>query len=705
MEKLTIIRNNQELSQLLEYLKDKDFIAFDTETSNVDHDATIIGFSVCTDIDEAFYVILRKWNTIDNVLDEMDTVGPSRALIEALVGKNLVMHNAIFDCGVVNRVYGIELMPYVHTDTMLLGHLLNENRSNGLKELGVSIFGADAKKQQTDMKESVVANGGKLTKDCWEMYKADAELIALYGAKDAILTLKIFYVLVEELFAQGLDKFFYEEESMPLLRGPSYDLNTTGLKVDMEALAKLRGELEIESAALQSSVNYEVNEIVKEEYPGTSKAKTFNINSVQQMSWLLFNKLNNEFGLLTREGKLLCKALGLKIPYTRKAKWDFISTVKENADRVWESSKIDPKTKKVVKEKKVKNYWNYLAVGKAALEVLSLRYKWIEDLLQFKKLGKLLGTYVIGIRDKLEYGVIYSSFLQHGTTSGRYSSRDPNFQNLPRDDKRVKACIVSRPGMVFVGADYSQLEPRVFASVSQDPLLLKCFASGDDFYSVVGAEMFNIYNCSLKKDDENSFAKKHPEKRQVAKSVALAFTYGTTAPRAAMMIGCTMSEAQELIESYFTKFYKVKDFMLSTHEEVKESGISVSMYGRKRRIPRALEINMCYPEVPTNELPYEIRTSLNLAVNHKIQSAAASIVNRSSIKFWNFCRINEKINPLWGKVKIVLQCHDEIVVEAPEGIAQEVKAALQDAMENTVHLPGVLLIAQPVIAKNLKDLK
>ena len=259
--------------------------------------------------------------------------------------------------------------------------------------------------------------------------------------------------------------------------------------------------------------------------------------------------------------------------------------------------------------------------------------------------------------------------------------------------------------MVFVGADYSQLEPRVFASVSQDPLLLKCFTEGLDFYSVVGSEMFGVYDCSLKKDDDNSFAKKYPDKRQVAKSGALAFTYGTTAPRAASMIGCSIQEAQELIDSYFTQFKKVKDFMIESHDIVKESGFITSLFGRKRRIPKALEIRSIYKDTPTNELPYEIRTSLNLAVNHRIQSAAASVVNRSAIGFWNTCKENAKTNSIWDKVKIVLQVHDQVIVECPEGIAEAVRITLKEALENTVRLPGIRLIAEPTISRNLAGQK
>jgi DNA polymerase-1 len=705
VEKLLIVKTKQQLEELAAYIKANDFMAVDTETTGVNQDAKIIGYSVCADIDTAYYVILRHWDKDKQELIDTDLIEPSQAVVELLATKQLVMHNAIFDCIVFKRAFGIDLMPQVHTDTMVLGHLLDENRRNGLKELATTIFGASSKDEQTAMKESITANGGKMTKETYELYKADADLIANYGAKDTILTLKLFYLFVEQLYEEGLDKFFYEEESMPLLRGTSYDLNTAGLKIDKDRLQKLRGELEAEILTLTADIHRNVLPLVAKEYPGTSKAKTFNIGATQQLSWLLFEKLGNEFGTLTKAGKEMCKALGMKLPYSHKAKREFIQTVKDYKGRVWEAAKFNPKTKKMMREKKVGDPWKYLAAGKVNLGPFASKYKWVDNLLTFKKTSKLLSTYVLGIQDKLEYGVIYSSFLQHGTTSGRYSSKAPNFMNLPRDDKRIKECVIARPGMSFVGADYSQLEPRVFASVSGDPTLLKCFESGDDFYSVVGSEIFNIYDCSLKKDEEGSFAKKHPDKRNIAKAGALSFTYGTTAPKASLIMGNTIQEAQDLIDSYFERFPKVKEFMNQSHEQVKRDGFVSSLYGRKRRIPRAKGLDDIYKGTDHADLPYEIRTLLNLAVNHKVQSTGASIINRASILFKQMCLENVVDNSAWSDVRVALQVHDELVIECPEALAEDVKIVLQYAMENAVTLPGVKLKADPVIGKTLGALK
>jgi DNA polymerase I-like protein with 3'-5' exonuclease and polymerase domains len=474
MENLIIIKTIDQLPKLIDYINSNEFIAFDTETTGVTKGSKIIGFSVSASPDIAYYVILSHWDVSTNQLIDLETARAAKEVIAHLANKNLIMHNGVFDCWMVENNYNIKLIDYLHTDTMIAGHLLDENRHNGLKELGVSIFGEDARAEQIAMKESVHKNGGQLTKDNYELYKADSDLIGRYGAKDTILTIKLFYLFVEQLYEQGLNTFFYEE-SMPLLKGPTYDLNTVGLQVDPEALQTLKGSLEADCMQARAFIEREIAPTVAKEYPGTSKAKTFNIGSSKQLAWLLFIKLENEFATLTKEGRNVCKALDLKLPYSLVQKRAFLQSVKENKGNVYEEGKYNPKTKKIGRPKKVGDVWNYLAADKMTLKKYSNKYKWVEKFLEYNKNLKLLTTYVTGIQERMTYNVIRPSFLQHGTTSGRYSSKNPNFQNLPRDDKRVKKCIVARPGKLFIGADYSQLEPRVFASFSEDKRLLACF--------------------------------------------------------------------------------------------------------------------------------------------------------------------------------------------------------------------------------------
>lgn len=713
MEKLIIIRTLEDLKALSLYLEDKEFIAFDTETTGVEKESQIIGFSVSADVDVGYYVIVSYWDVEQQRLRSLETIhaGP---FLESLKGKSLIMHNGVFDCAMVENNFGIDLVPSLHTDTLMLGHLLDENRSNGLKELAVTFYGEDSKTEQDEMKASVHANGGVLTKAVYELYKADADLIARYGAKDAILTLKLFYEMVPTLYEQGLDKFFYEDETMPLLRGPTYDLNTTGLRVDAVKLQDLKNTLEAECVEARAFIEKEVAPHVAAKYPGTSKVKTFNINAGAQLAWLLFGELDNDFSTLTKVGRDVCKqALGMdRLPYSLSDKRKFIRLCLDNVGKVYAEPVKNVKTGRMGLAKKVREPWYYIASGKATLAKLAPKYKWVERLLEFKKNEKLLRTYVEGIQDRMKYNIIRPNFLQHGTTSGRYSCKNPNFQNLPRDDKRVKACIVARPGHIFVGADFAQLEPRVFSSFAKDERLLRCFADGDDFYSVVGAPTFGVYDCTLKKDDApDSFPVKYKKLRDVAKVIALATPYGTTAPQMANEIalkaGLTKSidECQDIINDYFENYPGVHKLMLDSHEQVKAHGVVYNLFGRPRRVPEALHITRLYGSTPHGELPRQVRNLLNLAMNHPIQSTGASIMNRSAIAAWLMVRALAHEDLAWRSVRIVLQVHDELILEGPEALRDLMIIILKDAMENTVTLPGVALIAEPKAAYNLADLK
>jgi len=603
------------------------------------------------------------------------------------------MHNAIFDCAMVANNYKINIIEYLHTDTMILGHLLDENRSNGLKELATSIFGEESKAEQVAMKASVTANGGQLTKDHYELYKADADLLGNYGAKDAILTIKLFYVFMDQLYEQKLDDFFFTE-SMPLLKGPTYDLNTVGLKVDMQQLEKVKGQLEAECLEAQAFIYAETDNLTKDKY------KKFNPNSSEQLAWLLYAKLGNDFNTLTDAGREICKFLGLKLPYNAKARREFLKECIENKGRIYKDEEFNPKTKKIVKAKKIADPWKYTSTDAKSLKLLADKYKWVEKLLELNKNKKLLSTYVIGIQERVRYGIIHPSFLQHGTTSGRYSSRNPNFQNLPRKDKRIKSCIIARPGKMFVGADYAQLEPRVFASLSGDENLMNCFKEGKDFYSVVGAPVFDKTHLSLIKDQENSFATKFPNLRDKAKVIALATPYGRTASFTASEMGVRRDEAQDMMDKYFQAYPKVELMMLTSHEIAKADGVVYNLYGRPRRIPEAKNITKIYGHTAHSELPYEARTLLNLAMNHRIQSTGASIVNRACIRLSHLIK-EAKLEGCY----IVMQVHDEVILECKTEDAEFVSILLKECMEKTVTLPGVDLVAEPKVSSNLADLK
>ena len=706
MEKIVVVRNNVDFDLLKDYVKNLEdtFIAFDTETNGIEKESRIIGISIAAELGLAYYVILAEWSVEQNKLVWLETGDKIKSFLKLLAKKKLVMHNAVFDCWMVQNNYNISLIEAVHTDTMILGHILNENRSNALKERALELYGESSVVEQAAMKESVIKNGGTLTKKQFELYKADSELIAHYGAKDAILTLKIFYNDVTDLFDQELDSFFYEDESMPLLRGPTYEMNTTGLRVDPEKLKNLKATLEADCAEAKAFITREIFDYVKHKYPATGKTNHFNIDSPQQLSWLLFDVLENDFNVLNDQGKQVCKAMDMSLPYSNAAKRNFITMCRENKGRVWKPGYKNYKTGKEVKPKLIVEPYKYMTCGKETLLKLSDKYKWVEVFLEYKKNLKLLNTYVVGIQERLQYNIVRPNFLQHGTTSGRYSCKNPNFQNLPREDKRIKSCIVARQGKIFVGADYSQLEPRVFASLSGDERLIDCFEKGQDFYSVIGANVFNHPEASLFKDDEDSFANLYPEKRQISKTIALAATYGANAHRLSALTKQSVDDTKLILEAYFDDFSSVRNMMLESHKMAKTDGQVTNLFGRPRRMPLAKEIALLGDVLPET-LSYEYRNLLNLSVNHRIQSSGASIMNRAAIAFCYKKALKAKSEPLWKEVKVVMQVHDELITEGPESLKNEMIALLKDAMEHTVELPRVKLVAEPKAAYNLADLK
>lgn len=698
MSTLELVTSPEELAELTALVATYDLVAFDVETTGVKRSDTIIGLSVCGAEHVAYYIVLYIWDVDAQKLcpiPGMCELIP--AFLDLLKTKQLIAHNSVFDCSMIESNFNKSLMSNVYVDTMILAHLMDENRRVGLKELAKELYGDSATEEQRLMKESILRNGGEVTQAKFELYKGDFDLIGKYGAQDALLTYKIALELIPKLYDDGLAPFYFDDESMPMLRTATYELNTTGLKVDMQALTGLKKQLEAECLEAKAFIYQEIAAHIKDKYPGTKKNNTFNIGASQQLAWLLFGQLGLEFGTLTKAGKKACQDMGMRPPYTQVAKRDFIAIAKEHAGQVKVPASIVNGKKKAAL--KFREPWAYIAADKKTLTKIAPKYKWIAVLLEYQRKTKLLNTYVEGIMERAQYGIIHPSFLQHGTSSGRYSSRNPNFQNLPRDDKRIKSCIVSRPGKSFVGADYSQLEPRVFAYFSDDARLLAAFKGSDDFYSVIGMEVYEKHDCTPRKEgSEDAFGIKYKKLRDLSKVIALASTYGATAHQLSSTTGKNVNDTQADIDSYFEKFPGVDKMMVESHDMAKKDGQVVSLFGRPRRIPDAKKITKIYGNLAHAELPYEARSLLNLAVNHRIQSTGASIMNRAAIRF---CQL---VKEAGIEAKLVLQVHDQIVAECDDEFANDIAILMEEAMVNTVILPTIALEALPKIGKSLADL-
>lgn len=695
-EVLHVISTDSEIDELIKYLGDKKYVAYDCETTSLSLSAEIVGFSVCADIEEAYYIVTAVWDKDSKELIRLPTKDKIVELLTLLKSKQLITHNGLVDWQWTFRNYGVQLKDSTFHDTMLSGHLINENTSNALKDRAYVEFGEDSIKEQQEMRESVIANGGiweqtfDRKKKVWkdkkkgnkEMYKADPFILGKYGAKDALLTLKLFYLDVPRLYEASLDKYFYEEESMPLFKGPTYDMNTVGIKVDVEQLKLLEQSLRKEIDELKASIITDITPYIKDLYPGTNKKNQFNIGSTKALAWLLHVKLGNRWKKVTDSGRDVAKALIGRIPYSDGDKRRFELAIETAKDEKGRPYKLQ----------------NYIKCDKYAIAAFADKYTWCKNLLKYAKAKKLLSTYVEGMYDKIEYGIIHPAFIQIGTKGTRYSSKNPNFQNLPRDDKRVKKCMIARPGKVFVGADASQIEARVFAYFSGDQGLMDCFNRGEDFYSVIGMKVFGKYDCTpYKEGSEDAFGIKYKNLRTSAKCIALAVCYGAEAPRLSDITGKSMQECQQIIDDYWDSYPTLKEMVNRSHKQIVDTGVCHSLFGRPRHLPEAITLQqMGWPDM--DRIPEDLKTYLNMSVNQPIQMTAGNIVNRSGIAFKAKCK-EENI-----EVDLICQVHDQWVAECDEKDGKRVAEIMQDCMENTISLPGIKLEAKPVIGLSLGDL-
>jgi DNA polymerase-1 len=211
-------------------------------------------------------------------------------------------------------------------------------------------------------------------------------------------------------------------------------------------------------------------------------------------------------------------------------------------------------------------------------------------------------------------------------------------------------------------------------------------------------EVYDKYDCTPQKDGSpEAFGIKYKKLRDLSKVIALASTYGATAHQLASTTGKSIDDTQNDIDRYFERFPGVASMMLEAHTLAKAQGFVTNVFGRPRRIPEATKIVKLYGNKPHKDLPYEARGLLNLAVNHRIQSTGASIVNRAAIKFYADCR------ELGLDCQLVVQVHDSMVVECLAQDAEIISILLQNAMENAVTLDGVALEAIPKTGKNLAE--
>ncbi len=314
------------------------------------------------------------------------------------------------------------------------------------------------------------------------------------------------------------------------------------------------------------------------------------------------------------------------------------------------------------------------------LEKLKGKHPIIPAIMDYRMLSKLKSTYADGLMKVIEDdGRIRTTFQNLVTATGRLSSTEPNLQNIPvRTDlgAEIRKMFIPKPGCVLVDADYSQIELRVLAHIAEDKVMQQAFISGMDIHTVTASQVFNV-------DPQQVTALQ----RRHAKAVNFGIVYGISEFSLAEDIGVSRYEAKDYINSYLENYRGVRNYMRQVVEDARRIGYTTTMFGRRRYIPELSSSN------------FNIRQGAErIALNTPIQGTAADLIKLAMI------RVHNALEPHYPEAKLILQVHDELIVECPEDIAADVAKLISAEMEQVAKL-NVPLIAEAKWGKSWYEAK
>ena len=765
-----IVKSKEDVLELMKHIESSEVIAYDTETNSLNmRKGAIVGWSVSGEVGMGYYLPTLIWNPETQTLDEfvIDGTGAhkiSKTLLPMLKGKKLVMHNASFDTRFTKNYYGIDLLEDLWIDTALLVHTVYEEGAFGFgnpfglksiaimnqKELGLDVE-EDANKEQIELKESIKANGGEITKVNFEIFKADLEILGKYAAADTDLTLRICYLYLERLKDEGLEDFFFNEEVMPIYKEVTVPMEEYGVDLDIDLLNRTNEEIK---ADLEKNRKIVMESLLKipeaknwvidtslQEYPPRNKGnwaqelvKMFSVNLPRSEKTGKFSLTQKLIESLEEED---CPTNVKNFLLSGDLDHLEANDILRISTNLWKEKNdgeyINIQSKKHLGEIVFK-YIGEKAISKTSkgqdqfdmgmLEELSKKYEWAENLRIYNKLLKIKSTYVDRFLEGAEDGRYYFYFKQNGTVSGRYGS-DAQQLPKPKEDGEdapiivrytnlVRAFLVAGPGRKIIDSDYESLEPHCFASVSGDEKLRDIFNKGHDFYSTVAIQTERLDNVSADKKADNYLKKVDPVKRNQAKAYSLGIAYGMEAYALGKTLDIPTKEAEKLVEGYLNGFPELKEWRVNSREQVKEYGFIKNKVGRIRHLPKVMrvqekfgekildwrfrkELEQRYDRDKVMKVYRDYRNGLNNCLNFQLQSLAAAVVNRAAVQ------INRKAKEMGIDAVVQAQVHDQLIINVREDQAEIFAPVVQKLMEETTQLEGVTLKAPPEISNNWRD--
>jgi len=403
----------------------------------------------------------------------------------------------------------------------------------------------------------------------------------------------------------------YEKIDLPL-SGVLAEMERAGILVDPDALAKMSHSMEKEVRRLEKEI-------------WKLAGSEFNVNSPTQLAEILFDKLNLQ-------------------PPVRRGKGKVRSTAADILEEMKDQHELPGKV------------------------------------IEYREIAKLKSTYVDALPKLIhpETKRLHTSFSQTGTATGRLSSSDPNLQNIPiRSElgREIRAAFVAQKGQILLSADYSQIELRIMAHFSKDPVLTEAFRNGEDIHARTAQEVFGVGPMA-----------QTGEHRRAAKAINFGIIYGLSAFGLAQQLGIEQKEASQFISAYFTRYRGVKQYLDSVLVETRKTGVAKTLFGRIRPIP---EINS--PQVQLRN--FAERTALN----SPLQGTAADLIKMAMIS------IDARLKEERLAARMILQVHDELLFELPVKEKSKLEKLVKEEMEN-VHKLAVPLVVEMGTGPNWRDL-
>jgi DNA polymerase-1 len=575
-----IVDSQDKLNGLAQELAGAKIISFDTETTSTEEmQAEIVGISLAIRAGQGYYIPIGHTSG-NNLPLEQVIAALTPSMTDAKIGK--AAHNAKYDYIVLAR-HGLVVAPLTF-DTMLAEFIIDPSSRNlGLKNLVLARLG----EEMTHIEELIGKGKNQLS-----MADIAIESVAPYAAADAETTLRLLPILQRDLERVNGTKLLAEID-LPLTPVLA-DMEMTGALIDTKFFSKMSVELANRLAEIEKEIFQQAG-------------KSFNINSPQQLSDVLFNHLRLE-----------------PPDKGRKTATGFYST---SAD---------------------------------VLEMLRDKHPILEWILENRELSKLKSTYVDALPAAVDSntGRVHTSYSQIGAVTGRLSSNNPNLQNIPirtETGRRVRNGFIADKDNVLLSVDYSQIELRIVAHMAEDESMLKAFRAGEDIHATTAAAIYNIELDKVTK-----------EMRRHAKAINFGLIYGMSAFGLARSTELTLAEAEAFVKAYFGKFPGVKKYLDGIRRQAAEIGYVETLLGRKRYFP-ALQgkINVQLKNREERE-----------AINAPIQGTAADIMKLAMLK------IPPALKAAGLTGKMLLQVHDELVLECPKNELEETARLVQDVMAN-----------------------